>query len=96
MNFVEQLTAVALLVDFFLGVTFGVVFGAAYGSVRDERRRTLLVAPPDPLSAGARMLHGVYASSDEHMRSLLTRGGEATADERGTDTAATEGQEGEK
>jgi hypothetical protein len=34
MNFVEQLTAVALLVDFCLGMTIGMVGGAVHGSLR--------------------------------------------------------------
>jgi hypothetical protein len=94
MSFVEQLSAVALLVDFLLGVTFGVVGSAAYGSIRDDREHTMLSAAPDPLSAGARVIHGVYTSSDEYMRSLLVRGGEATIpDERGDDACGTEGQE---
>ena len=95
MSFVEELSAVVLLVDFLLGVTFGVVGGAAYGSVREDREYSLLgAAAPGPVSEGARVIHGVYVSSDEYMRSLLPRGGEAAAaGERGTDPARTEEQE---
>jgi hypothetical protein len=94
MSFVEQLSAVALLVDFLLGVTFGVVGSAAYGSIRDDLEHTMLGAAPDPLSAGARVLHGVYTSSDEYMRSLLARGDEAAIPDRpGDDASGTEGQE---
>ena len=40
MSFVEQLTAITLLVDFLFGVTFGVMGGAIRGS-----RRGALLAP---------------------------------------------------
>ena len=60
MNFVEQLTAVALLVDFLLGVTFGVVGGASFASRREDRNYSLLRTAPDLLCAGARVIHGVY------------------------------------
>jgi hypothetical protein len=54
----------------------------------------MLGAAPDPLSAGARVLHGVYTSSDEYMRSLLVRGDEAAIPDRpGDDASGTEGQE---
>jgi hypothetical protein len=33
MNFVEQLTAISLLIDFLFGVTCGVVGSAAHGSM---------------------------------------------------------------
>jgi hypothetical protein len=56
MNFIEQLSAIALLVDFLFGVTFGVVGGAVHGS-----RRGVLLAPAsdDILSAGARVIFWV-------------------------------------
>ena len=54
---IEQLTSLSLLVVFLLGITCGVVGGAVYGS----RRGALLVpAADDPLSAGARVIYGVY------------------------------------
>jgi hypothetical protein len=51
MNFVEQLSAVALLIDFFLGVTFGIVGSAAHGSRREDRDYTMFRAAPVPISA---------------------------------------------
>lgn len=56
MNFIEQLSAIVLLVDFLFGVTFGVVGGAVHGS-----RRGVLLAPAsdDILSAGARVIFWV-------------------------------------
>jgi hypothetical protein len=56
MNFIEQLTAVTLLVDFFLGVTFGVVGGAVHGSLHEDREKTLLRRAPDLVSDGARVM----------------------------------------
>jgi hypothetical protein len=94
MSFIEELSAVVLLLVFLLGVTFGVVGGAAYGSVREDCEYTLLGTSPGSVSEGARVIHGVYTSSDEYMRSLLARGGgAAAADERGNATTGTEEQE---
>jgi len=93
MNFVEQLSAVALLVDFFLGVTFGFIGSAAHGSRREDRNYTLLGAAPDPISAGARVIHGVSTQADEYMMGLLPGGGEAGGDNRGIDDSAAQGQE---
>ncbi len=92
-NFIEELTAVLLLVDFLLGVAFGVVGSAVHGSRREDRESTLLGTAPDPVSEGARLILGKYSSSDEYMRSLLRRGGAATPAERGGDQTGTEGQE---
>jgi hypothetical protein len=94
MSFVEQLSAVTLLVDFLFGVTFGVIGSAAHGSRREDRQHTLLGTAPGPLSAGARVVHGLYTRSDEYMRSLLARDGEAaSAGERGNQRTDTEQQE---
>ncbi len=64
MNFVEQLTAVALLVDFFLGVSFGVIGAVVYGSKLEDSDRSLLDPAPDHVSAGARAILGVYTRDD--------------------------------
>lgn len=56
-NVIEQLTALSLLVDFLFGITFGVVGGAVIGS----RRGALLWPASDgPVSAGARVIYGVW------------------------------------
>ena len=92
MNFIEQLTAVTLLVDFFLGVTFGVIGGAAHGSLREDRERTLLKAARDPVSAGARAVHGLYTDDDGYLAGLLSGSRQALKDdgrdERGSDGPA--------
>jgi hypothetical protein len=82
MNFIEQLTAVSLLVDFFLGVTFGVVGSAVHGSLREDKGRTLLRQAPDAVSNGARVIFGVYTRDDGYMGRLLAGGGRLPANDR--------------
>jgi hypothetical protein len=60
MNFAEQLSAITLLIAFLFGVTFGVVGGASRASRREDRNYSLPRTAPDPLSAGARVIHRVY------------------------------------
>lgn len=93
MNFVEQLTAITLLIDFLFGVTCGVIGSAVHGSRREDRGYTLLGAAPDPVSAGTRVLHGVYTSADEYMMGLLPGGGEADGDNRRIGDFRAQGQE---
>jgi hypothetical protein len=92
MNFVEQLSAIALLVDFLLGVTFGIVGGASHGSRREDREYSLLRSAPDAVSDGARVIHGLYIRDDGYMRGLLP-GAEAAGDASQDDDSATHGQE---
>jgi hypothetical protein len=88
---VEQLTALSLLIVFLFGITFGVLGSAVYGS----RRRVLLTpASDDPLSAGARVLYGVYTrDNDGYLQGLLTGSNQASGDPRGDDGAESHGQE---
>jgi hypothetical protein len=74
-------------------VICGVIGSEAHGSRREDRGYTLLGAAPDPVSAGARVLHGVYTSADEYMMSLLPGGGEASGDNRGIDDSRSQEQE---
>jgi hypothetical protein len=95
MNFVEQLTAVTLLVDFFLGVTFGIVGGAVHGSRREDREKTLLREAPDPVSEGARAMYGFYTRDDGYMARLLANDDQAPGDrdEPQDDDSDTKGKE---
>ena len=60
MSFIEQLSAIAFLIDFLFGVLFGLVGAASFASRREDRDYSLLHAPPDLISDGARVIHGVY------------------------------------
>jgi hypothetical protein len=64
MSFIEQLSAIALLIDFLFGVTFGVVGSASLASRREDRDYSLVHAPPDPLCDGARVIQSVYTRGD--------------------------------
>lgn len=91
MEIVEQFTALALLIVFLFGITFGVVGSAVYGS----RRGALLTpASDDPLSAGARVIYGVYTRDDDgYLQGLLTGNDQASGDPRGDDGSESHGQE---
>jgi hypothetical protein len=92
MNFVEQLTAIAILIDFLFGVTFGFVGGAILGSRREDYDFSLLRAAPDPLSAGARVIHGVFTRDDGYLQRLLPGGAAAAEKQDGNDESGSQGQ----
>lgn len=93
MEIVEQFTAVSLLIVFLFGITVGVVGGAVHGS----RRGALLVpASDDLLSAGARVIYGVYTRDDDgYLQGLLT-GGRGSLAQRAYEGAESYGQEVER
>jgi hypothetical protein len=94
MQIVEQLTALSLLIVFLFGITCGVVGGAVHGS-----RRGALLAPAsdDILSAGARVIYGVYTRDDDgYLQGLLTGGVQASDEPRGRDGTESHGQEVER
>ncbi len=64
MSFIGQLSAIMLLIDFLVGVMFGIVGSASLASRREDRDYSLLHAPPDPLRDGVRVIHGVYTRGD--------------------------------
>jgi hypothetical protein len=89
---IEQLTALSLLIIFLFGVTCGVVGGAVHGS----RRGAALLAPAsdDILSAGARVIYGVYTrDGDGYLQGLLPGNDQAPGDPRGDDGSDLHGQE---
>jgi hypothetical protein len=92
MNFVEALTAIAILIDFLFGVTFGFVGGAILGSRREDYHYTLLQAAPDPLSAGARVIHGVFTRDDGYLQRLPPGGAKAVGNQDGDDESGSQGQ----
>jgi hypothetical protein len=91
MNLVEQLTAIAILIDFLFGVTFGIVGGAILGSRREDYERTMLGGAPDPISAGARVVYGVFTRDDGYLRSLLRGPNEATRNDSTDDGSGSQG-----
>jgi hypothetical protein len=94
MNFVEQLSATVLLVDFLLGMAFGVVGGVSHGSRREDRDKTLLRPAPDAASAGARLVQGLYTRDEGgYMQGLLAGGGELAQDTSRADDSGTRGKE---
>jgi hypothetical protein len=94
MNFVAALSAIAILIDFLLGVTFGFVGGAILGSRREDYNYSLLQVAPDPLSAGARVIHGVFTRDDGYLQGLLPGGAKAAGnqDQDGDDESGSQEQ----
>ena len=97
MSFTEQISAlwaIVLLIDFLFGITFAVVGGAVHGS-----RRGVLLAPAsdDLLSAGARVIYGVYTRDDDgYLRSLLPGGDKAQGGPHRDDDSQAHGQEADR
>lgn len=93
-NFADQARAIAILVDYFFGLAFGVIGGAIFGSVRESRRMSLLQQAPDPVSAGARVLFGLFMRDDGgYLRGLLRAKDEASGHPREDDGPESHGQE---
>jgi hypothetical protein len=90
-NAIEQLTSLALLIVFLFGITLGVVGGAVHGA----RRGALLTpASDDILSAGARVIYGVYTRDDDgYLQGLLPGNDQASGDLYGDDGSESQGQE---
>lgn len=91
MSFTEQLAALSLLIDFLFGITFGVVVSAVHGS-----RRGALLAPAsdDLLSAGARVIYGVYTRDDDgYLQGLLPGNDRVSGNPHGNDGSQSHGQE---
>ena len=97
MSFIAQLSAIALLIDFLFGVTFGVVGSASLVSRREDRNYSLVHAPPDPLCDGVRAIQGVYTRGDRWV--CDARRAAALGDEGwpgGNDGSGSQGQETER
>jgi hypothetical protein len=97
MSFIEQLSAIALLIDFLFGVMFGVVGSASLASRRADRVYSLVHAPPDPLCDGVRVIQGVYTRGDRWVSDA--RRAAAPGDNSwpgGNDDSGSQGQETER
>jgi hypothetical protein len=94
MRLTEQISAVwaiILLIGFLFGITCGIVGGAVHGS-----RRGVLLAPAsdDLLSAGARVIYGVYTRDDDgYLESLRPGRDRAPGDPHGDDGSESHGRE---
>jgi hypothetical protein len=93
MNGIDAGGAILLLVDFLFGVLAGVVGSVARASTHEDRRTSLTGAAPDPGSAGARALHGVYVRGTGWETDVLR--GERPADGVVPDTP-NEGRRGDR
>lgn len=80
---IEQLTSIELLAVFLFGIALGVIGGAVYGS----KRGALLVPAADGLlSAGARVIYGVYNRDDDgYLESLFPSGRRRVPEDTRTD-----------
>ena len=96
MNFAEHVSAawaIALLIVYFFGISFGVVGSAVFGSVRENRNMSLLEQAPDPISAGVREMLGVFTRDDGYLRSLPPSGRQAARGPHSEDPPGTHEQE---
>jgi hypothetical protein len=95
MDFAAQASAVSaiiLLIAYLFGVTFGMFSGVVFGSIRENRRMSLLEQAPDPVSAGARRAFGVFTRDDGYLRSLPPGNRKTTRNPRGDDSSESHGQ----
>lgn len=99
MNFAEHVSAawaIALLIGYLFGVTFGVVGSAVFGSVRENRDMSLLEREPDPVSAGVREMLSVFTRDDGYLRSLPPGRPAARRDRPRDDPTGSHGQGSER
>jgi hypothetical protein len=59
MSLIGAVAAIALLMDFLIGIAFGVFATVCAAFNREDRRYSLWGVPPDSASAGTRILAGV-------------------------------------
>ena len=95
-NFAEQtaagVSAIILLVDYLFGVALGMYGCVVFGSVRENHGMSLLERAPDPLSAGTRVILGLFIRDDGYLRSLPPGRHPATGDSPGDDSSGSVGQ----
>ena len=97
MSFIEQLSAIALLIDFLFGVMFGLVGSASLASRREDRDYSLVHAPPDLLREGVRAIQGVYTRGDSWASDARRCAGPGDDGWRGgNDGSGSQGQETER
>ena len=96
-NFAEQTAvgafAVILLVDYLLGVSFGMFGSMVFGSVLENHRMSLLEQAPGPISAGVRVLLCPFIRDDGGYLRSLPPGRRPAARRRRGDSSGSTGRE---
>ena len=96
MNFTDQASAIAILIDYLAGFGLGVIGSAVLGSLREDRMTlkvkrelnpenswlSLREQPPDPVSAGVRVMFGVFTRSSGYLPELPPEGRRRARDPR--------------
>lgn len=87
-NFAEStaaaVSAIILLVDYLVGVVFGIFGSAVFASVLENHGMSLLERAPGPVSAGIRVFLLPYTRDDDgYLRSLPPGRSGATGGSRG-------------
>lgn len=91
-NFADQASAIVILVDYLFGLAFGVIGCMIFGSVRENHAMSLLRQAPDPVSAGARVIFGVFTRDDDgYLKSLPPGDRTAVREPRGDDSPGSHG-----
>jgi hypothetical protein len=85
-------SAIILLVVYLFGVTFGVFGSVVFGSIRESRGMSLLEQAPDPVTAGVRVLLGLFTRDDGYLRSLPPRSRRPAGGPHGDGSAGSHGQ----
>jgi hypothetical protein len=89
----SAVSAIILLVIYLFGVTFGMVGSAVLGSLRENRRMSLLEQAPDPISAGARVFFNLVTRDDDgYMKSLRPGARKAVRDPHADGSSGSHGQ----
>lgn len=92
-NPAAAVSAIILLVDYLVGVAFGIFGCAVFASVRENHGMSLLERAPDPISAGVRAFLLPFTRDDDgYLRSLPPRRGGAPGGARGGDSPGSQGQ----
>lgn len=74
MNLTDQLSAISILVVYLTGLTVGLFGCIVFASVLENADMSLLGAAPDPVTAGVRVLLGLFIRDDGYLRSLTPPG----------------------
>jgi hypothetical protein len=74
MNLTDQLSAISLLIVYLAGLSVGLLGCTVYASVLENADMSLLGTAQDPITAGVRVLLGLFIRDDGYLRSLPPEG----------------------